>query len=142
VTANLAVLDDRIKVAVANCGFPTTEGLNIYPEQYHCEPHSIPGAHKFGGLESVFSARKTPLALHMNFGGLDVLNRQCDKVIAAASAALGKVKGSVFTSFVDRFKTHTNSPEMLAHTLATFERALPVFAPVSKPANDPGMRLE
>lgn len=136
VTVNHAMLDNRVKVAVGNCGFPTVDGLNTYPEEYHCEPHSIPGIHRHGGFEAVFQVRQAPLVLHMNFGGLDVLNIEGEKVSDAAKAAFAGKPGFEFTSFIDEFAAHTNSPEMQKCTLATFQQALPVKKLYMKPAND------
>lgn len=140
VTANLAVIDDRIKVAVTNCGFPTVLGMNRFPAQYHCEPHSIPGirnyANDYGGI---FAVRETPLRLHMNFGGSDVLNNDYDLVAGEIRevVAANPQGGLKPTFFVDPLTTHKNTPAMLERTLATFGEVLGNFGPRPAPQAEP-----
>lgn len=137
-TANLAVVDNRIKVAVANCGFPTIKGLNMLPAQYHCEPHGIPGLGKYGfDFPSLFDIRNTKLRLHMNFGGSDALNSEHGIVtrgVRAIAERWGLIK---FSSFVDPLVVHKNTPAMLDRTLDTFAKGFEALGYKPSPAQRP-----
>jgi hypothetical protein len=122
-TANLAAIDDRIKVAVVNCGFPTIVGLNMLPAQYHCEPHGIPGLGKYGfDFPSIFDLRGTKLRLHMNFGGSDALNSEHGIVTRGIQATANRWGHINFSRFVDPLVVHKNTPAMLTKTLGVFSK--------------------
>lgn len=117
--------EERIKVLVGNCCFPTYAAMER-TELAHCFPNYIPGMYQYGDVPDM-AALIAPRAFHLNLGETDR-----GTPIEEARAGIETVRRAYeavhaedkFTSFIEPNTGHVLTPAMWEHVRATFAKHL------------------